>query len=187
MTKQLWTYLTLTAFVLLSWLFADRLSPKPAPVQTPGSHRPDSFGKKFSKINMTEEGKPKNKLIAESMVHFKDTDVTELEKPEFIYFNTQSPPWVVHSERGTIQSKGETIFLAENVSITRDAAPGVRPIIINTRNLTIKPDIDYAETKEFAELISNRNRISGTGLSLYFGEHKRIQLDSNVRGKYDDR
>ncbi|MGH8499938.1 MAG: LPS export ABC transporter periplasmic protein LptC, partial [Methylococcales bacterium] len=74
MTKQLWTYLALTVSVLLSWLFADWLSPKPAPVQAPGSHRPDSFGKKFSKIIMTEEGRPKNKLIAESMVHFKDND-----------------------------------------------------------------------------------------------------------------
>jgi lipopolysaccharide export system protein LptC len=187
MTKPLWVYLALTICVLLSWLVADRLSPQPEKVQSTAGHRPDSFSKKFTKVTMTEEGKPKNKLIAKSMVHFKDDDTTELEKPVFFYFSTDSPPWVVHSDNGLISSEGKIIFLHEKVLITRDAAAGTEPVIINTANLTIKPSIDYAETDKFAELISNQNRISGTGLSLYFGEHKRVNLHSNVRGKYNAR
>jgi lipopolysaccharide export system protein LptC len=136
---------------------------------------------------MTEEGKPKNKLIAESMVHFKDDDTTELEKPVFTYFSADAPPWVIHSDKGLIHSEGETILLGGKVWITRDAAPGIDPVTINTENLTIKPKTDYAETQQFAELISNRNRISGVGLSLYFGEHKQVTLHSNVRGIYDTR
>ncbi|MCI0654985.1 MAG: LPS export ABC transporter periplasmic protein LptC [Methylococcaceae bacterium] len=187
MTKQLWIYLALTIVVLLSWFVADWLSPQPKKIQSRDSHRPDSFSKKFSKITMTEEGKPKNKLIAESMVHFKDDDTTELEKPVFTYFNAEAPPWVVHSDRGFISTRGETIVLGGKVWITRAAAPGIEPVTINTENLRIKPKTDYAETDKFAELISNRNRISGIGLSLYFGEHKRITLHSSVRGIYDAR
>lgn len=187
MTKQIWVYLTLTILVLLSWLAADWLSPQPKKIQSTMTHRPDSFSKKLTKVTMSEEGRPKNKLIAESMVHFKDDDTTELEKPVLTYYNTESPPWVVHSNSGFIGAEGKTIFLSGKVLIAREAAPGVLPVIINTKDLTLKPKIDYAETAEFAELISNRNRISGTGLSLYFGEHKQIELHSNVRGKYVSR
>lgn len=184
MTRQFWMFLALTVFVLLSWLLADRMSPQPKKVESSAGHRPDSFSRRFSKISMTEEGKPKNELIAESMVHYKDDDTTELEKPVFTHFSAEVPPWVVRSETGLISSKGETILLAGKVLITRDPAPGVEPVVINTENLTIKPKTDYAETDRFAELISNQNRISGSGLSLYFGEHKQITLHSNVRGKY---
>ena len=187
MSKKIWLYFILTVLVLLSWLAADRMAPKPNKIQTTAGHRPDSFSKQFTKITMTEEGKPKNKLIADAMVHYKDDDTTELEKPVFTYFNEESPPWVVHSDSGLIGAEGETIFLSEKVLITRDAAPGKEPVTINTENLTIKPSIDFAETDKFAELISNRDRVSGIGLSLYFGENKRIRLHSHVKGIYNPR
>jgi lipopolysaccharide export system protein LptC len=184
MTKQLWMYLVLAFLVLLSWLASDWLSPQPKIIQSTLGHQPDSFSKKFTKITMTEDGRPKNKLVAESMVHFKDDDTTELEKPVFTYFNPDAPPWEVYSDTGIISSEGETIFLKDKVLITREAAEGIEPVVVNTENLTINPNINYAQTDEFAELISNRNRISGIGLSLYFGDYKRIELHSNVRGKY---
>lgn len=180
-------YLTLSVLVVASYFLQDWLSPKPIPVQPGNAHRPDSFARNFKKITMTEEGKPKYTLFARGMVHFKENDVTRLKMPQFSYFSPDSPPWVVRSQRGSIRSQGETIFLTGDVSITRNAAPGIEPIIINTQKLIIKPKIDYAETSEFAELISNRNRVSGIGLSFYFGEHKTIKLFSNVRGTYDDR
>lgn len=187
MTKQIWSYLALTVAVLLSWLAADWLSPQEEKVQSKVMHRPDSFSKQLSKITMTEDGRPKNKLIAKSMVHFKDDDTTELEKPVLTYFKTNSPAWVVHANQARISSEENTIFLGGKVHITRDAAPGIQPVTINTEDLTLKPKTDYAETEKFAELISNQNRISGIGLSLYFGDHKQIELHSNVRGKYESR
>ncbi|MGR9105783.1 MAG: LPS export ABC transporter periplasmic protein LptC [Gammaproteobacteria bacterium] len=184
MSKKLWTYSTLTVIVLLTWLAADWLAPKPKTIQNPIRHQPDSFSKHFIKITMTAEGKPKHKLIAESMVHYKDDDSTELEKPVFTFFKPDSPPWVVHADSGRISSQGETLFLSPKVLIHRAPAPGFEPVTIRTRNLTIKQKIDYAETNQFAELISNQNRISGVGLSLYFGEHKQIILRSKVKGRY---
>ncbi len=187
MTRQLWIYLGLAILVLLSWLVADRMAPRSIRVQPAAGHQPDSFSKKFTKITMTEEGKPKNILFAEFMVHFQDDDTTELERPVFTYFNKESPPWVVHAETGFITAEGKTIRLGNNVRITRDPAPGIEPVTINTANLVIQPEIDFAQTDEYAELISNRNHISGIGLSLTFGDYKQINLHSNVKGIYDAR
>lgn len=187
MIAKLRVYLALAALVVVSYFVSDWLSPEPASRRPVKSYRPDSFARKFKKTTMTELGKPKYTLIADGMVHFKHNDVTELKIPVFTYFSTDSPPWIVKSQRGVIRSEGESVVLIGNVSISRNEAPGFKPIIINTDKLTIQPKIDFAQTDQFAELISNNNRISGVGLSLYFGEHKNIKIHSNVRGKYESR
>lgn len=184
MSRNLWVYLTLTLLVVLSWIIADLIEPRRSPLQPSSGHQADSFSKRFTKLTMDENGKPKNKLFAEAMVHFKDDDSTELELPVFTYFKDRSLPWIIHSERGLISSN-RIIRLVTKVKITREAAPGIEPVIINTTNLLINPNYDFAKTEDYAELISNHNQLSGVGLSLTFGENKRIKLHSQVKGKYD--
>ena len=186
MIRHLWIYLSLALVVLLSWFLAESIAPEPEKVQPTKSHQPDYFSNGFTKISMDEEGLPRNRLVADSMIHYQDDDTTELKKPVFTKINEEAPPWVIHSEAGFVSSGGKTIFLDGTVLIERDAAPGYDPITINTEDLTVKPEIDYAETEQFAELISSRYRISGIGMSIYFGEHEQVELNSNVHGKFEE-
>jgi len=187
-TTFLRVYLPLTLLSLLTWVVSDWLEPKPFnPGVAKNDQRPDTFAGKFTKITMSDSGKPKNQLNAEAMVHYKKHNRTELARPVFVVFDEDQPPWRVASETGVITASGKKLFLGGTVHITRDSAPGIKPIVINTRDLNITPKKNFAETDEFAELISNRNRISGVGLKLYFGEQKKVRLLSNVRGKYEAR
>ena len=185
MNKRIWTYFALTIIALLSWLLADRISPKPQTSSLENSHRPDSFSGNFTKTVMNEDGIPKHKLSAESMLHYNDDKSTELEKPKLVFFDSDQPPWTIRSDTGHVTSDGKKILLGGNVFISRPAMPGVLPVNIVTTNLTVEPKISYAETDEFAELTSYSNRISGTGLQVHFGQTKRVTLLSNVRGKYE--
>ncbi len=184
MGKQIWTYISLTIVALSSWLVADWIAPKPEVKPTQALHRPDSFSEDFTKTVMNPDGTPKHKLSADSMFHYDDDKSTELEKPKLIFFDDDQPPWTIRSDTGYATSNGKTIFLGGNVFISRPAAPSVHPVNIVTKNLTINPKINYAETDEYAELVSHSNRISGTGLNVYFGQTKKVTLLSNVRGKY---
>lgn len=185
MKKYIWVYGSLTLLALSSWLVADWFTPKPQLAASAASHRPDSFSEKFTKTLMNPSGTPKHKLSAESMVHFRDDKSTDLTKPKFVFFDDQHPPWTVRSDTGHVTANGEKILLNGNVFITRPAAPGLDPIHIVTKNMTVKPKTDTAETNEFAELTSRSNRISGIGLDVDFGQMKKVKLRSNVRGKYE--
>ncbi len=185
MKKQFWVYGLLTLIAFSSWLIADRIMPKPEVFPSTASHRPDSFSEQFTKTVMNLDGTPKHKLTAESMIHFRDDKSTELKKPIFVFFDDDQPPWTVRSDTGLVSSNGKSILLGGNVFINRPAAPGVRRIDIITKNLTVKPKANTAETEEFAELTSRSNRISGTGLDVNFGQIKKVTLHSNVRGKYE--
>ena len=186
MIRHLWIYLSLAFVVLFSGLLAELTTLEPEKVQPIKSHRPDYFSNGFIKTSMNEEGLPRNRLIADSMVHYQDDDTTELKNPVFTKIDEEAPPWVIHSKAGFVSSGGKTIFLDGTVLIERDAAPGYDPITINTEDLTVKPEIDYAETEQFAELISLRYRIDGIGMSIYFGEHEQVELNSNVHGIFEE-
>jgi len=184
MGKQIWTYISLTIVASSSWLVADWITPKPEVKPTQVLHRLDSFSEYFTKTVMNPDGTPKHKLSADSMLHYNDDKSTKLEKPQLIFFVDDEPPWTIRSDTGYATSDGKTIFLGGNVFISRPEAPSVYPVDIVTKNLTINPKINYAETDEFAELISNSYQISGIGLNVYFGLTKKVTLLSNVRGKY---
>lgn len=186
MNTVLRLYLPLALCALLTWFISDWLTPAPQSPERPGnSHQPDSFSQAFTRTMMSETGKPLNRLQAESMLHFREDDSTELRKPVLEVFDETRPPWTIHSDTGVITAKGDNLFLGGQVHISRPAATGVLPLTINTRNLNIKIRTSFAETDQFAELISNRSRISGTGLRLHFGDHKKVRLLSHVRGKYE--
>lgn len=184
MSKQIWAYISLAVVALSSWLVADWIAPKTDVKPTQALHRPDSFSEDFIKTVMNPDGTPKHQLSADSMLHYDDDKSTELEKPKLIFFDDDQPPWTIQSDTGYASSDGKTVFLGGNVLISRLAVLGVHPVNIVTKDLTIHPKISYAETDKYAELISNSNRIAGTGLQVYFGLTKKVTLLSNVRGKY---
>jgi lipopolysaccharide export system protein LptC len=75
--------------------------------------------------------------------------------------------------------------LTGKVNVERAKGEGVNQLIINTSNVRVKPETSYAETDEWAELISPPNVTTGTGMKLVFSNPINIKLLANVRGKYE--
>ena len=144
----------------------------------------DHFAVSYSKIMMDESGQRDNKLYADFAAHYSDNSETELTKPVLTVYKVESPAWVIHSETGVIADDGSNIFLNGQVFIDRARAENVREVKIKTSNLHIQPKKNYAQTDEWAELVSGLDTISGVGMKFFYQDPLYIELLAKVKGKH---
>lgn len=147
-------------------------------------HSADHFAVNYSKTTMDTTGRPENKLYADFAAHYGDNDETELTSPVLTINKGDLPPWIIRSKSGIIAGDGDTIFLNGQVYIDRAGAKNVREVNIKTSNLYIQPKKNYAETDQWAELISGLDTISGVGMKLFYQDPLYIELLANVKGKH---
>ena len=149
------------------------------------AHSPDYFSEGYTKWEMNELGTLKNKLLSDEMVHYSDDGATHMVNPIMFFHNEKTPPWVIKSETGILSGDGKNLLLNGKVAIDREKAEGVTQLTINTSVLKVNPETSYAETDEWAELISPPNKTTGTGMKLTFAPPIHLQLLANVKGKYE--
>ncbi|MGR8981309.1 MAG: LPS export ABC transporter periplasmic protein LptC [Gammaproteobacteria bacterium] len=184
--KDFKLYFYLAAAALLSWILVEVTDREIiARIGATPEHSPDYFSIGYTKWEMNMDGTEKNKLTADKMTHYNDDGTIHLDNPVMVFLNEKTPPWVIKSESGILSADGKDLQLQGKVSVERAEAPGVRRVIINTSNVKVNPETSYAETKEWAELISPPNRTTGTGMKLVFSEPIHLQLLANVKGKYE--
>lgn len=149
-------------------------------------HSADYFSKGYLRKDLNEQGLVKSELAAESILHYSDDDTTHIDKPTLTLYNTDPaiPPWVVKSEKGILSAGGENLLLEGKVFIDRAKAEGVRQMNIRTTNLRVNPKTSYAETDEWAELLSPPHRVEGKGMQVTFKKPINIKLLSNVKSRY---
>jgi lipopolysaccharide export system protein LptC len=185
MFKDYQTYVYLACFALLSWWLADFIGLDDLNRAAMPPHSPDYFSKGYIKWEMDKSGQPSSKLLAEYMVHYSDDQTTHTVKPVMYFYNDNTPPWIIKSETSELSADGKDLLLNGKAIVHRDKAEGVSELTINTSNLKVKPEISYAETAEWAELLSPPNVTTGTGMKLVFVEPIHLELLSNVKGKYE--
>jgi lipopolysaccharide export system protein LptC len=178
-------YLYLAVIALMSWWLVkmtgvEEIFHAPTP-----AHSPDYSSKGYTKWEMSELGTLKNKLLADELIHYSDDGTTHMVNPIMYSHNEKTPPWVIKSETGILSGDGKDLLLNGKVAIDRAKAPGVTPLTINTSMLKVKPETSYAETNEWAELISPPNKTTGTGMKLTYAPPIHLQLLANVKGRYE--
>jgi len=145
----------------------------------------DYFVEDFSVTTMTPKGKPARTLTAVKMEHFRDTEITQLEKPFFRIYNQAASVWEVIAEKGELSADGETLLLSGRVEIDRPAAPSVRAMHISTSNLRVKADQDYAETDDAVKITSDAGWVQGVGMQAWLREPSHIKFASRTRAHYE--
>lgn len=183
--RHLRLHALLGVLALLSWGLVRLTVTEEGGVLVPPPHSPDYFSVGYRKWEMGENGLLKNQLTADRMTHYSDDGTTYLDKPLMIFHNETAPSWVIHAEAGILSADGKDLQLNGKVKVERAAGKGVRPLLINTSNARVKPETHYAETDEWAELISPPNRTVGVGMKLVFEQPVHLQLLSKVQGKYE--
>ena len=148
-------------------------------------HSPDYFSKGYIKWEMNELGTLKSKLLSDEITHYSDDGTTHMVNPLMFFYNESMPPWIIKSETGILSGDGKDLLLNGKVTVNRAKAEGVSQLIINTSMLKVKPESSYAETNEWAELISPPNRTTGTGMKLVFSKPIHLELLANVKGEYE--
>ena len=133
---------------------------------------------------MGEDGKPARVLKSRTVRHYAEQRTTELEAPQVSIVEPGQPPWVIDADKGEVSPDGKQILLAGAVSIARAAAEGKRPRLLQTRDLKVSPEENYAETAEQVTVTSGDSRIESVGMQAWFKHPTRFKLLSKVRGRY---
>ncbi len=142
------------------------------------------FAVDYSKVTMNGSGLPESHLFADFAEHFSDNNETELTRPVLTVNKDNLPPWIIRSKTGLVADDGRSILMSGPVYIDRAGAKNVREVKIKTSNLHIQPKKNYAETDEWAELVSGLDTISGVGMKLFYQDPLYIELLADVKGKH---
>ena len=119
-----------------------------------------------------------------SMAHFTDTETKELTHPHLIVYRENAQPWHVAAERGWVSADNDVVMLLGKVDIWRNTPDGKREIHIETEDLRVLPDDEYAETELPVRISTVESLTRGTGMRAYLGEG-RVQLLNRVRTVID--
>lgn len=164
--------------VFSAWIL-NRLTVEPSKTKTAVRHAPDYYMEDFTTLTMDEKGKPKNKLYAIYMAHYPDNDTSELLKPAMEFYRLQKPPLNVTADRGWVTENNTVVLLNGNVELREEDASGNPTLQVNTDKARVLVNQNYAETDEYAKIVSHKSTVTGIGMQAFFDESRLIVL-SNV-------
>jgi lipopolysaccharide export system protein LptC len=152
-------------------------------------HDPDYYMEDFSTLTLEEDGRAKNRLKAVYMAHYQDNDTTELLKPAMEIYRVGRLPLYLSAERGWVTDDNNVVVLRGNVRLWEDDAAGKRVLQVDTTEVKVLLDSEYAETDQRAVIVSKSSTITGTGMRAYLKEsrlevikHERTTIDSGPQG-----
>jgi len=179
-------YVALSILALASWWAAEYFGPTVEKGKTLQPGKVDYYSKGLRRMVMDVNGAPKELLVTDELVHYEgDDDHSELTRPVMTMYTKQGPPWVIHAETANMPGKGDVIYLNGDVLVQRDANAAGRTMRIETSNVRVQPDNNYAETDENIRVISPPDYMTGTGATFKFGDVIQYSVLANVRRKHE--
>lgn len=166
-----------------SWLLR-RIDPQPFNILKPVQHNMDYFLTDFNSTIMNLSGIPQYTIKGTRLEHFPDDSSFDITQPDIKLFRGKRPPWLVKSKTARILSKKGTIYLNGKTSMNRAKSKNELAINLDTSNVTIYTEKDFAETKDNVHIYTKKHDIKAKGMRVYLAEG-RLELLSNVRGTYD--
>lgn len=149
---------------------------------TASKEGPDHFMENFTATKLSDAGKPEHRLHAARMTHYPNEKHSDVIKPQVTFFKEDGSTWVAHANEGQVLGDGKEVLLVGDVNIVRPGTPETR-VTINTKDLRVIPEKNFAETKNSIVMQQNENTVTATGMEAYFTLGN-IQLLSEVRGWY---
>jgi len=146
-------------------------------------HDPDSMADNFTVRRFDKTGQIKYRLTGPHFVHFPDDGTSELTSPTLISYHPGSPPVTVTGDHAVATAKGETVFLWDNVVLTRAASPDRQEMVARMPELTAQPDLGLAFTGSPIEVTQGPSWVTGVGAQID-NNNLTLVLHSQVRGQY---
>ena len=146
-------------------------------------HDPDAIVENFSATRLNEQGVPSFVMAATKMLHYPDDDSTTLEAPRISMLSDGQLAIHATAKSGIISSKGDEVFLHDNVEILRDANARQELITLQTDYLHILPDRDWADTDRAVTIFDAHNTVHGTGMEMD-NKTRTLKLLSQVKSEH---
>lgn len=155
-----------------------------APPQKPSKavrHEPDAIAENFTVRQYNAEGRVARRLTAPYMEHFPDDDSSELKSPVLVRHKPGAPDMTLTGDKATVTSKGEVVYLEDNVRATRAATRDRPELVARMPDLTVKPDEGVAYTASPVEITEGPSWTKGVGMHVD-NNTSTFQLQSEVTG-----
>lgn len=156
-----------------------------APVETVNDgkmrHDPDAIAENFLVRQFDEKGHVKYRLTAPYMMHFPDDDSSELQSPTLIHYRPDAPSLTLSGNNARVTSKGQTVFLWDDVKAVRAATPTRPETVARMPELTVEPEAGIAFTKSPVVITEDKSWVKGVGMHLD-NNTSTYELQSQVTG-----
>lgn len=146
-------------------------------------HDPDAMADNFVVRRFDQTGHIKYRLTGPHFVHFPDDDTSEVTSPTLISYRPGNPPVTITSDHAKVTAKGETVFLWDNVVLTRTGTPQRPELVARMPELTAQPDAGTAFTSSAIEVTQGQSRLTAVGAQID-NNKLTLLLQSQVRGQY---
>jgi len=175
----------LLGLLLLTWWALQPLS-GPSGETRPGKREEvvDYFVSGLDLTTYDAGGAPLRRLQAAHLEHFRDSGDTRLAAPRFLLFEKDRILWNIRSESGTLSQDQSLLRLHGEVEVQRSATEALPAIRLQTRDMLVKPDEEYAETEAPVTITSQANWIKAVGMQAWLRSPGKIHFMANTRAYY---
>lgn len=164
------------------WL-NQQVQPEPDKPGNGERHDPDAIMENFSAVRLNELGTPHFIMAAKKMQHYPDDDSTLLEVPRLTMLSAGHPAIHLIARQGIVSSKGDEVFLHDDVEVLREASPRQSELTLHTEYLRIVPEREWADTDRAVAIADARNIIHAVGLEMD-NKARTLKLLSRVRSEH---
>ena len=159
---------------------------RPLPHEPDGSkrHDPDFIISTLTATTLNGQGAPHFVLSTQNMVHYPDNDSTHLDNLQLSSLYPDQPPVYTSALQGEISSKGNEIFLRDNVKLVRAANDTQSEMTLNTTYLHAVPDLGLMDTDRPVTMMDAHNEIHAVGMK-FDNKARIIKLLAQVRSQHE--
>ena len=189
MDKKLLTVLLAipTASIVITWYVFNLSGSKQAditlPVQNSSLKIADTFFNTAEIINFDATGLPKSKIIGAQILHYPGEEDSEISAPRITLFKNDGPPVYVTADHGWINKEGTRVILKGHTIIKRKQSQTNQFSQLESPELTIWPNKDYAETDKAVKITTDSTVATGIGMKAYL-DKEHYYLLNNVKGRH---
>ncbi len=146
-------------------------------------HDPDYIIDNFVATTLDQNGKIHFVMSAKKLWHYPDDDTTHLELPRLESMSAEHPPMRMAALNGEISSKGDEVFLRNEVTIVRPAHADKNELTFSTNYLRVVPQQDIADSNQPVKMVDADTTLNAVGMELDYKAHT-IKFLSRVRTEY---
>jgi len=146
---------------------------------------PDYAVVDFTSTHTDDAGQVKYQLQGRLLKHYPVVD-TEITAPYLVFYQAGQPVWYAKAETGLLSSDGETLHLVGKTLMWRSTEQPDEAVTIVSRDVLVKPTIEYAETAAETDIETQAGLTQSRGMRLYM-RTQQAELLSAVRGRYVSR
>lgn len=160
-----------------------QVQPQAAKPDSSKRHDPDAIIENFSATKLNEQGVPSFIMVAKKMLHYPDDDSTTLEAPRITMLSAEHPAIHASAKRGMVSSKGDEIFLHDDVEVLRDASAKQDQLSLQTEYLHVIPDQNLTDTDRAITIVEDHTTVHAIGMEMN-SETRTLKLLSQVRSEH---